>query len=60
LAGLPPPFVSPACKDGAHVMLYAGERQKAPIVTHGPFVAEAAQIWCACRRLMSKSHATGH
>lgn len=29
-----------AGKDGARVMLYAGERQDVPIVTHGPFVAE--------------------
>ena len=29
-----------AGKDGARVMLYAGERQNVPIVTHGPFVAE--------------------
>ena len=28
-------------KDGARVMLYAGERQDVPIVTHGPFVAES-------------------
>jgi hypothetical protein len=26
--------------DGARVMLYAGERQNVPIVTHGPFVGE--------------------
>jgi len=30
-----------AGKDGARVMLYAGERQDVPIVTHGPFVAES-------------------
>ncbi len=30
-----------AGKDGARVMLYAGERQDIPIVTHGPFVAES-------------------
>ena len=29
-----------AGKDGARVMLYAGERQNVPIVTHGPFVGE--------------------
>src|SRR5262245_16735753 len=29
-----------AGNDGARVMLYAGERQGVPIVTHGPFVAE--------------------
>jgi redox-sensitive bicupin YhaK (pirin superfamily) len=29
-----------AGRDGARVMLYAGERQHAPIVTHGPFVGE--------------------
>lgn len=27
--------------DGARVVLYAGERQHVPIVTHGPFVAES-------------------
>jgi redox-sensitive bicupin YhaK (pirin superfamily) len=27
--------------DGARVMLYAGERQNVPIVTHGPFVGES-------------------
>jgi redox-sensitive bicupin YhaK (pirin superfamily) len=26
--------------EGAHVMLYAGERQRVPIVMHGPFVGE--------------------
>jgi redox-sensitive bicupin YhaK (pirin superfamily) len=30
-----------AGKDGARVMLYAGERQNVPMVTHGPFVAES-------------------
>jgi hypothetical protein len=30
-----------AGKDGARVMLYAGERQDVPIVTYGPFVAES-------------------
>jgi len=30
-----------ARKDGARVMLYAGQRQNVPIVTHGPFVAES-------------------
>jgi len=30
-----------AGNDGARVMLYAGERQNMPIVTHGPFVAES-------------------
>ena len=30
-----------AGKDGARLMLYAGERQDVPIVTHGPFVAES-------------------
>jgi hypothetical protein len=29
-----------AGQDGARVMLYAGERQDVPIVTHGPFVGE--------------------
>jgi len=29
-----------AGSDGARVMLYAGERQNVPIVTHGPFVGE--------------------
>jgi redox-sensitive bicupin YhaK (pirin superfamily) len=29
-----------AGKDGSRVMLYAGERQNLPIVTHGPFVGE--------------------
>lgn len=29
-----------AGEDGARVMLYAGERQNVPIVTHGPFVGE--------------------
>ena len=29
-----------AGKDGARVLLYAGERQDVPIVTYGPFVAE--------------------
>jgi redox-sensitive bicupin YhaK (pirin superfamily) len=29
-----------AGKDGSRVMLYAGERQNVPIVTHGPFVGE--------------------
>jgi redox-sensitive bicupin YhaK (pirin superfamily) len=29
-----------AGKSGARVMLYAGERQNVPIVTHGPFVGE--------------------
>jgi redox-sensitive bicupin YhaK (pirin superfamily) len=29
-----------AGKDGARVMLYAGERQDVPIVAHGPFVGE--------------------
>jgi len=29
-----------AGKSGSRVMLYAGERQNVPIVTHGPFVAE--------------------
>ena len=29
-----------AGEDGARVMLYAGERQDVPIVTHGPFVGE--------------------
>jgi quercetin 2,3-dioxygenase len=29
-----------AGQDGSRVMLYAGERQDVPIVTHGPFVAE--------------------
>ena len=29
-----------ASQDGARVMLYAGERQGVPIVTHGPFVGE--------------------
>ena len=27
--------------EGARVMLYAGERQNVPIVTHGPFVGES-------------------
>jgi hypothetical protein len=30
-----------AGKEGARVMLYAGERQDVPIVTHGPFVGES-------------------
>jgi quercetin 2,3-dioxygenase len=30
-----------AGNDSARVMLYAGERQDVPIVTHGPFVAES-------------------
>jgi len=30
-----------AGEDGARVMLYAGERQDVPIVTHGPFVGES-------------------
>jgi redox-sensitive bicupin YhaK (pirin superfamily) len=29
-----------AGKNGSRVMLYAGERQNVPIVTHGPFVGE--------------------
>jgi len=29
-----------AGQDGSRVMLYAGERQNVPIVTHGPFVGE--------------------
>jgi redox-sensitive bicupin YhaK (pirin superfamily) len=29
-----------AGQDGARVILYAGERQDVPIVTHGPFVGE--------------------
>jgi hypothetical protein len=29
-----------AGKDGSRVMLYAGERQNVPIVTHGPFVGD--------------------
>jgi redox-sensitive bicupin YhaK (pirin superfamily) len=29
-----------AGRDGSRVMLYAGERQDVPIVTHGPFVGE--------------------
>src|SRR5262249_41653920 len=29
-----------AGEDGARVILYAGERQEVPIVTHGPFVGE--------------------
>ena len=29
-----------AGQDGSRVMLYAGERQDVPIVTHGPFVGE--------------------
>jgi len=30
-----------AGRDGSRVMLYAGERQDVPIVTHGPFVGES-------------------
>jgi redox-sensitive bicupin YhaK (pirin superfamily) len=30
-----------AGKDESRVMLYAGERQNVPIVTHGPFVGES-------------------
>ena len=29
--------------EGAHVMLYAGERQRVPIVMHGPFVGESRE-----------------
>jgi redox-sensitive bicupin YhaK (pirin superfamily) len=29
-----------AGQDGSRVILYAGERQNVPIVTHGPFVGE--------------------
>lgn len=32
-----------AGKNGARVMLYAGERQGVPIVTHGPFVGETRE-----------------
>lgn len=30
-----------ASKDGARVLLYAGERQNVPIVTYGPFIGES-------------------